>query len=221
MRHTIFLWSMRLIFLISLLSVFYCSYQIFYDQKQVDASLKEWEATKPVLVDEAQIPENPIGSLERVKQYSQNAITVKENSPLYFTLPNKGDVFGKISIPKLKQEFPILHGSDQKELAKGVGHFIGSVLPGEPDNTVLAGHRDTVFRKLGQIEMGDLINIETSAGKFTYRITKQRIVDQDDRTVIVPYDHAVLTLVTCYPFDYIGAAPQRYILIGELVTTNM
>ncbi|MDC3424499.1 sortase [Aquibacillus sp. 3ASR75-11] len=104
---------------------------------------------------------------------------------------------------------------------KGVGHFRQSVLPGVADNSVLAGHRDSVFRRLGELEMGDVIITETNKGAFTYKITKQQIVDKDDRTIIVPSKKPILTVVTCYPFRYVGNAPKRYILTATLVASTL
>ncbi|PEZ76304.1 class D sortase [Bacillus sp. AFS017274] len=135
---------------------------------------------------------------------------------LYPVRPKTGEEIGQLYIPKLKAKLPIFHGTNEDELEKGVGHFAGSVLPGENDNSVLSGHRDTVFRKLGQVGEGDLLIVRTSAGEFTYKVNKVRIVDEDDRTVIVPKPRATLTVSTCYPFDYIGAAPERYILVAYL-----
>ncbi|WP_141994140.1 MULTISPECIES: class D sortase [Bacillaceae] len=135
---------------------------------------------------------------------------------LYPVSPKTGEEIGELYIPKLKAKLPIFHGTNEDELEKGVGHFAGSVLPGENDNSVLSGHRDTVFRKLGQVGEGDLLIVRTSAGEFTYKVNKVRIVDEDDRTVIVPKPRATLTVSTCYPFDYIGAAPERYILVAYL-----
>ncbi|WHY99462.1 class D sortase [Peribacillus simplex] len=135
---------------------------------------------------------------------------------LYPVRPETGEEIGELYIPKLKAKLPIFHGTNEDELEKGVGHFAGSVLPGENDNSVLSGHRDTVFRKLGQVGEGDLLIVRTSAGEFTYKVNKVRIVDEDDRTVIVPKPRATLTVSTCYPFDYIGAAPERYILVAYL-----
>ena len=139
------------------------------------------------------------------------------DKPLYPVYPAQGDNIGSLTIPALEQKLPIIQGTDTDELKKGVGHFIQSVLPGEEDNCVLSGHRDTVFARLGELKIGDRLIVETSAGTFTYEIKRIRIVDKDDKTVIVPYDHAVLTVTTCYPFDYIGNAPDRYILIADLV----
>lgn len=140
-----------------------------------------------------------------------------KSNDLYTSRPAKGEEFGTLLIPKLDANLPILHGTDEDELEKGVGHFAGSVLPGEKDNSVLSGHRDTVFRKLGEVGKGDLLTVTTSAGQFTYKV---RIVDADDRTVIVPRPRATLTVTTCYPFNFIGDAPERYILIADLIESK-
>lgn len=137
---------------------------------------------------------------------------------LYPEYPVEGDLIGTLLIPAVGQSFPIVEGTGDDELKRGVGHFRQSVLPGIEDNCVLSGHRDTVFTRLGKLEMGDQLITETAAGRFTYEIVDIRIVDKDDKTVIVPADHAVLTVSTCYPFDYVGSAPDRYILTADLVT---
>lgn len=142
-----------------------------------------------------------------------------ELSPIPIVLlPSEGDRIGKLTIPALDQVLPIIQGTGKNELKEGVGHFTQSVLPGEEDNCVLSGHRDTVFSQLGELVVGDQFIVETSAGIFTYEIQQIRIVDKDDKTVIVPTDHGVLTVTTCYPFNFIGSAPDRYILSADLVT---
>ncbi|MBW4083672.1 class D sortase [Paenibacillus sp. S150] len=143
--------------------------------------------------------------------------TPQHDDILYPIRPLEGDVIGKLSIPALQQILPIIHGTDEDELEQGIGHFSQSVLPGENNNSVLSGHRDTVFAKLGELEIGNKLVVETSAGTFTYKISAIRIVHKDDKTIIVPTDHAVLTVITCYPFRFIGAAPDRYILIADLI----
>lgn len=140
------------------------------------------------------------------------------NQSLYPNYPAKGAKIGSLAIPALGQLLPIFEGTSVDELKRGVGHFIQSVLPGEKDNCVLSGHRETVFARVGKLKIGDQLIVQTSAGKFTYEIVLIRIVDKEDRTVIVPTDHAVLTLTTCYPFLFIGDAPDRYILVADLVT---
>ncbi|EIJ80634.1 sortase family protein [Bacillus methanolicus PB1] len=143
--------------------------------------------------------------------------TKSKDNVLYPNRPKMGEEIGELYIPKISATLPIIHGTDEDELEKGVGHFAGSVFPGEEDNSVLSGHRDTVFRKLGEVGVGDLLIVTTSAGEFTYKARKVRIVDANDRTVIVPKPRATLTVTTCYPFDFIGDAPERYVLVADLV----
>jgi sortase A len=143
------------------------------------------------------------------------------NEILYPIMPTEGENIGNLTIPAIDQVIPNFHGTNEDELKKGIGHFAGSVLPWEKDNSVLSGHRDTVFRKLGKLEIKDELIVQTSAGIFTYEIKKIQIVKKDDKTIITPADHAVLTVSTCYPFDYIGAAPDRYILIADLIKSEL
>jgi sortase A len=134
--------------------------------------------------------------------------------------PRRGERIGTLSIPSLKLRLPIVEGTDDDALDKGVGHFSQSVMPGQQDNCVLAGHRDTVFARLGTLKLGEDLVVQTGAGMFTYQITKIRIVHKDDKTVIVPSDHAILTVSTCYPFHYVGFAPDRYILVADLIASE-
>lgn len=146
----------------------------------------------------------------------EGRISSETEQELYPERPEIGDEIGELYIPKLDATLPIFHGSSADELKKGVGHFEDSVLPGECDNSVLSGHRDTIFRKLGEVGKGDLLIVRTIAGEFKYKVSKVRIVDEDDRTVIVPKPKATLTVSTCYPFGYIGPAPKRYVLVAYL-----
>ncbi|MET1181359.1 class D sortase [Peribacillus simplex] len=146
---------------------------------------------------------------------------IPDGLELYEERPETGDLMGELYIPKIKATLPIYHGTDEDELEKGVGHYAGSVLPGEKDNSVLSGHRDTIFRDLGNVGEGDLLIAKTEAGTFTYKVRKVRIVDADDRTVIVPKPKATLTVTTCYPFSYIGSAPERYVLVADLLKSEI
>jgi sortase A len=138
----------------------------------------------------------------------------------YSVYPGEGDNIGSLTIPMLNRKLPIIQGTSAKQLKKGVGHFTESVLPGEEDNCVISGHRDTAFRGIGKLKLGDEIIVQTSAGTFTYEVNGTKIVNEDDKTVIVPMDHAVLTLTTCYPFNVIGSANDRYIVSAVLVKSE-
>lgn len=132
--------------------------------------------------------------------------------------PTKGTEFGKLIIPKLNAVLPIFEGADEEELAKGVAHAQSTVLPGEPDVSLLSGHRDTVFRHVGDLKPGDKLMVETEMGRFTYTIEKSWVVDANEKvhSLKKPY----LLLSTCYPFSYIGPAPQRYLILAKFENPN-
>jgi len=161
-----------------------------------------------------------VAKLSKSKKVSITPVKSVSNKILYPVYPKDGDNIGSLTIPALNRKLPIIQGTGDKELKKGVGHFMQSVLPGQKDNCVLSGHRDTVFRQLGNLKIGDQLIVQTAAGIFTYAVKGTRIVHEDDKTVIVPTDHAVLTITTCYPFDFIGNAPDRYIVSAALIKTN-
>lgn len=158
---------------------------------------------------------------ESIKAGSAPALDLNaSDKTLYPVYPVEGDEIGSLTIPALKRELTILQGTGVKELKQGVGHFPQSVLPGEEDNCVLSGHRETVFRQLGNLKVGDQLIVQTSAGTFTYEVNGTRIVHADDKTVIVPTEHAVLTMTTCYPFNTPGYYPDRYIVSADLVASK-
>lgn len=132
-------------------------------------------------------------------------------------MPKMGDTIGLLVIPRIKAELAIIEGTDPDELEKGVGHFKGSFFPGENGQIVLSGHRDTVFRRLGELKVGDLLTMQMPYGTYQYEITNMKIVDEDDRSIItLQNEKEELILTTCYPFHYIGNAPQRYIIYAKL-----
>lgn len=144
----------------------------------------------------------------------ENSVSDKGVAPIQ---ARQGDLIGTLTIPRIKKTIPIYEGTEKEQLSKGAGHYTKSVLPGLSDNSVLAGHRDSVFSKFSTLKKGDLLLITTTYGNFTYKIQSFRVVDADDRTVIVPTKVATLTLSTCYPFRYIGNAPKRFIVSALLV----
>lgn len=134
--------------------------------------------------------------------------------------PDIGQVFATLKIPSVGVEKQVIHGDSEEELKKGVGHYAGSTLPGEEGNFVIAGHRDTVFRKIGGLNVGDSIFVETDWGTYEYKVANTRITKPSDLTVMEPTDYEKLTMYTCYPFNYVGNAPERFIVEGDLVAVH-
>lgn len=132
--------------------------------------------------------------------------------------PSAGTLIGRLEAPTVKMSATVLEGSDDGTLSRGAGHIEDTPFPGEPGNVGIAGHRDTVFRPLRHIQVGDPLELKTSDRLFKYKISKTIIVGPDDVYVLDPTEKPTLTLVTCYPFDFIGHAPKRFIVQAQLVS---
>lgn len=132
--------------------------------------------------------------------------------------PAKGAVMGRLSIPRLHVEAMIREGTADRILSVALGHIPGTALPGQEGNVGVAGHRDSLFRGLRNVEKNDQITFETPGTTYTYRVDSTRIVTPEHVEVLNPDGKPELTLVTCYPFDYIGTAPKRFIVKAELIS---
>jgi sortase A len=150
------------------------------------------------------LPDFRLWSEKRVQKY-QASLLVKVPPPL-----------GVIEIPSLGLQVPILEGTDDLTLDRGVGHIAGTASPGESGNIGIAGHRDGFFRGLKDVHVGDAIEIHSQQGNSKYRVDEIQIVSPDDISVLGPRNEPSLTLVTCYPFYFVGSAPSRYIVHATL-----
>lgn len=143
--------------------------------------------------------------------------------------PPEGTVLGRIEIKRLRLSAMVRQGVDAKTLSVAVGHVPSTALPGQVGNFAIAAHRDTLFRGLKDIKKGDLVTFESATGTFTYRVLATKIVKPSDVGVLradggglIPVTSSgtpehLLTMITCYPFYYVGSAPKRFIVQAELV----
>jgi sortase A len=138
-------------------------------------------------------------SSERIRRYEEARGTPVE-------------ALARLDIPHANVSVMVLDGTDDQTLELGVGRIEGTARPGEPGNVGIAGHRDGFFRGVRHLERGDAITLTTLEGVVRYEVTDLRIVDPDDVEVLAPTAQNSLTLVTCYPFYYVGAAPRRFVV---------
>jgi sortase A len=124
---------------------------------------------------------------------------------------------GRLEIPRLGLKAIVRKGADEKTLARAVGLVPGSARPGDPGNIVLAGHRDTLFWPLREIEVNDRIRVVVPPHTYEYRVQSVRVVTPDETSVLQSRGVEELTLVTCYPFSFVGAAPERFIVSAARV----
>lgn len=133
------------------------------------------------------------------------------------SVPKRGDLIGRLEIPRLKLSAAVAEGDDDETLKKAIGHLPETPLPWHTrGNVAIAAHRDGLFRRLEGIQENDEIRIVTARGNYSYRVSKTHIVNPDDLWVIRPTEVPTLTLITCYPFSFVGNAPQRFVVQAEM-----
>ena len=184
-------WSRHLLFAAGILALGYVGFTLF------GASLYQASAKRSL---ESQI------RVERERKSVQPKAVVKN-----------GDVIGRMDIPRLGMSVAVLQGTNSRLLRLGAGHIEGTPLPGEAGNSGIAGHRDTFFRLLKDIRANDEINLQTATGLLRYKVDWVKIVARDDSSVLARSTEPALTLVTCYPFYFLGPAPQRFIVHASRV----
>jgi sortase A len=133
-------------------------------------------------------------------------VAVREGTPL-----------GRIEISTIGLAAMMMEGIDEVTLRRAVGHIPGTPLPGQQGNVALAGHRDTFFRGLRKIRVNDEITLTTLSGSYRYRVDLTKVVEPEETEVLDNEDDDILTLVTCYPFNYVGSAPRRFIVRAQRV----
>jgi sortase A len=194
-RSTAVRWLERVLLLVGIAGIgFYASAQLEaflyqrFENRELDAILASRESVAPA------------------------AATTNGAAAPVRTRPANGTTMGRIEIPRLGVSAVVRAGSDARTLRLAVGHIPGTALPGDAGNVGLAGHRDTFFKRLRDIETGDTVRMVMPDGVFEYRVERTTIVMPADVWVLDPTAEPALTLVTCYPFSYVGSAPQRFIV---------
>jgi sortase A len=170
-------------------------------QISADLAIQNFEAVPP---ESAQNVDVSLWSAQRVRQYMES-LAEKTDLPL-----------AVLRIPKLNLQVPVFNGTDEWTLNRGAGRIIGTARLGEVGNTGIAGHRDGFFRGLKDISPGDVVELTTPRGIERYVVTQTQITTPEDVSVLRPTATSSLTLVTCYPFYFVGNAPQRFIVHASI-----
>jgi sortase A len=158
------------------------------------------------------VVESQLGQRDAAQQWQSETAQPAAVNPA----PDLGDAIARLSIPRLNAEWFVFEGTGNKELRLGPGHMTGTAMPGMPGNCIIAAHRDTHFRVLKDIRDGDDVVLETRSGEFHYRVTRRNVVSPRNASALQPTAKAVLNLITCYPFYWVGPAPERYVVHAEL-----
>lgn len=201
-------WTRNILFIIGIFSLGYYGYASV--DAKVFQSVQRRHFEHAVSQAKIEVPAPELGaSTDNHRPAPEKAQT--------FTMPGaSGPVLGKLEIEKVGLAVMIVEGTDNPALRRGVGHILESALPGEPGNVGIAGHRDTFFRDLRKVKKNDEIKLETVNGSFRYVVDFSEVVEPDDTQVLDASSIPTLTLVTCYPFWYVGPAPKRLIVRAHL-----
>jgi len=186
LANPILRWSRNVLLIIGLLSLSYVGYAL------LDARLYQAEQARRF---ERELKETNLPRAEG------SSVAVSEGSPL-----------GRIEISAVGMTTMILEGTEEGTLRRAVGHIRGTPLPGQRGNVALAGHRDTFFRGLRDIRVNDEITLTTLSGSYHYRVDSTKVVKPEETEALEDDGHDTLTLVTCYPFNFVGSAPKRFIV---------
>jgi sortase A len=135
-------------------------------------------------------------------------------------VPTIGEVIGEIEIPRLGIQAIIAQGDTGEVMRHAVGHIPETALPGEFGNIGLAGHRDRLFRGLRAVQIGDIVILKTPGETFRFQVETTLVVPPTDLGVLRSSDRRELTLITCFPFDYVGPAPNRFVVHARELTAN-
>ena len=184
-------WSRNVFLIIGLLALSYVGFAL------LDARLYQAE--------QARLFERALKETNLARAESP-AIAVSEGSPL-----------GRVEISAVGLTVMVLEGTDEGTLRRAVGHIRGTPLPGQRGNVALAGHRDTFFRGLRKIRVNDEITLTTLSGSYRYRVDSTKVVKPEETEVLEDDGDDILTLVTCYPFNFVGSAPSRFIVRAHRV----
>jgi sortase A len=183
-------WTQRMLFACAALLLGYCTFVLvnaWIFQKRANATLER------LVRDRAAPPASP------------------KEAPLV----TNGGLIGRIEIPRLSLSVVVVEGTDKPALRRAAGHIAGTGLPGQPGNVGIAAHRDTFFRPLRNIQRNDIITVTTLGGEYGYRVVSTKVVSPYDVAVLNPDGNEILTLVTCFPFYFVGPAPDRFIVRAE------
>ncbi len=149
------------------------------------------------------------------QQQQQVQATQQSDTPVQQASYDDG--LTKLSVPKINLDSVVVEGTTHHDLLLGPGHLKDTPVPGETGNAVISGHRDTFFRHLNDLVMGDEILVQRGGRTYHYKVTGKKVVQPTDLSVIAPTKDAEMTLITCYPTYYIGPAPKRLVVFSKLV----
>ncbi|MBN1623872.1 MAG: class D sortase, partial [Clostridia bacterium] len=182
----------------------------------INTDLPNWNENLPSNTPGSVILTNPTKAPDDIEPMQSPEPVNTEPARLIVPFYYIGDEIGTLTIPSVNVEVKVFQGDREAEFRLGAGHYPGSYFPGQGNNILIAAHRTTYFKNLETLEVGDSIEFNTTYGIYNYIVEEIRIIDGNDNSVAGETDREQLTLYTCYPFNYFGNAPNRFVVIAGL-----
>ncbi|MDY6012176.1 class D sortase [Clostridium sp.] len=210
------LFAVLLIF-IGIIFVAYPFVEIQLDKKSISKNIDEWDKQKAEIVesnkDYKDKHTNDINNIEKDKENETNS-----NKDKNHTIKLDGrEIVGKIIEPNTNKQIPIIMGATEENLLGGAALYDNGVFPGDKGTAIILGHRETTFGFLKNIKKSDIIEVQTLDNLYKFKVKKTYITTPEDESILAQEEGPSMTLVTCYPFRYVGSAPERFIVKLDLI----
>jgi sortase A len=221
LRHRIVRCVRACLFMLGLCGIGYYGYAL--SDQYVYQTYENWAFDQKIAGHEVTFADyvrerTPFGFLTGARAPAVKVANPSEASTTKDGRPLEGAVLGRVQIDRLGLSAIVREGVDEKTLSRAIGHLPYTAMPGQTGNFAIAAHRDTLFRALKDIRRGDRVSFQSDHGSYTYEVVSTKIVRPSDLSVVQPQGtDKLLTMITCYPFYYVGSAPKRFIVKAKLV----
>lgn len=184
-------------------TIAYPFFEIYLDKHDISKNINEWDKQKQ---------DTKVNSDNNDKKNNK----VSKNKYPSVKVDGK-DIIGKVIVTKTGEQIPILMGATEENLRGGATLYDNGIYPGENGTAIILGHRETTFGFLENIKVGDEVDIESLSNTYKFKVKRTYITTPDDESILAQKNNPSLTLVTCYPFNYLGHAPERFIVKLDLI----
>lgn len=220
-KNKIFTLFAILLILIGIVFVAYPFVEIEIDRKSISKNIDEWDKEKAKIVEnnknyKDKHTDNKDKHTGKIQKDKENETS--SNKDKYYTIQLDGkEIVGKIIEPNTNKQIPIIMGATEENLLGGATLYDNGVFPGDKGTAIILGHRETTFGFLKNIKKSDIIEVQTLNNLYKFKVRKTYITTPEDESILAQEEGPSMTLVTCYPFKYIGSAPERFIVKLDLV----
>lgn len=205
-----------LLILIGIIFVAYPFVEIELDKKSMSKNIDEWDKQKARIVESNKDYNTHKDNINKTQKNKENETNSNKDKNYTIKLDGK-EMVGKIIEPNTNKQIPIIMGATEENLLGGATLYDNGVLPGDKGTAIILGHRETTFGFLKNIKKSDIIEVQTLNNLYKFKVRKTYITTPEDESILAQGEGPSMTLVTCYPFKYVGSAPERFIVKLDLV----